>query len=79
VIPVNLSGEIKISDNRKCDWCKNYCKQAVVCKPKEMIKLDKCFWEEQTTEVVIYKNENILKYEFISLTIDPHHIIVYEF
>jgi hypothetical protein len=38
VIPSNLSGEIKVSNNGKCGWCKNYCKGAVTCKPKEIIK-----------------------------------------
>jgi hypothetical protein len=62
VIFSNLSGEIKASDNGKCGWCKNYYKQTIACKPKEIIKLNKCFWEEQTTEIVIYKNDIFLKY-----------------
>jgi hypothetical protein len=79
VILSNLSREVKINDNQKCCWCKNYCKQAVACKSKEILKLNKCFWEEQTTEIVIYKNDNILKYESISITTDFFKLAPYGF
>jgi hypothetical protein len=53
VIPFNLSRDIKASDNGKCGWCKNYCKQAVACKPKEIVKLNKCFYNYSNDYVLL--------------------------
>jgi hypothetical protein len=37
--------------------CQNYCKVTATYKTKEIIMMDRCFWEELPTETLIYKND----------------------
>jgi hypothetical protein len=55
-----MQGNLKNSDFWRCGFCKNWCRVKVSYKSKEFIILDRCFWEERTTEVTSYKNNKIL-------------------
>jgi hypothetical protein len=46
---------------------------------KEKVPMDRCFWKELTTGVTIYKNEEIIEHNSVTLTVDPHQIALYGF
>jgi hypothetical protein len=75
--PQMIQGHMTNSNFGRCDFCKNYYK--VTTKPKEIIILDRCFWEELVTEVTIHKNNEIIENMLVMLTVGPHQIAPYGF
>jgi hypothetical protein len=49
------------NDIWKCGLCQNHCITAASCKTKEIITLDRCFWEEL-----------LIEYLSITLTVGSH-------
>jgi hypothetical protein len=43
------------------------------------MSLDRCFWEELTTGVTIYKNEEVIEHTSVTITVGPHQIAPYGF
>jgi hypothetical protein len=66
----NHSKEMK--DSPRCFWCNNWCRVSVSCIPKEYVTLDRCFWEERTAVITIYKNDEPIEHYSVSLTVGPH-------
>jgi hypothetical protein len=60
--PHSLQGNIKELAILKCGFCQNWCRVVVFCPVKEIITLDRCFWEERTTGVSIFKNNELIDY-----------------
>jgi hypothetical protein len=67
-----IQGHMDNNDFNRCSFCRNYCKATATCKPKEIITMDKCFWEELSTGVLIYKNNELIENFSITLTVGPH-------
>jgi hypothetical protein len=53
----------------------NYCKVTASCKPKEIITMDRCFWEELPIRISIFKNDEIIEYLSVTLTVGPHLMV----
>jgi hypothetical protein len=49
-----------------------YCITAASCKTEETISMNRCFWEELSTGVSIYKNNELIDYLSVTLTVGPH-------
>jgi hypothetical protein len=60
------------NDFWKCGLCQNYCITAASCKTEETITMNRCFWEKLSTGVSIYKNNELIDYLSVTLTVGPH-------
>jgi predicted PP-loop superfamily ATPase len=61
-LPFNFESSICETSFLKCGLCINYYQVTVTYKPKEIITMYRCFWEELPTGVSIYKNDEIIKH-----------------
>jgi hypothetical protein len=75
--PIVIQGNLKNNDFWKCGICQNYCKVTVSCKPKEIITMNRYFWEELPTEISIYKKVEIMEYLSVTLIVGSHQIAPY--
>jgi hypothetical protein len=66
-------------DYDKCALCFNYCRVTATCKPSKIVTLDRCFWEEKITGISVFKNNEIIEFYSVTLTVGPHQIAPYGF
>jgi hypothetical protein len=72
---------ITIQSNLKIMMCRNvFCvKITASCRTKGIITMDRYFWEKLLTGISNYKNNEIIKYLSVTLTIGPHQQAPYGF
>jgi hypothetical protein len=75
--PLNSGSSIHETSISKCGLYINYCRETATCKPKEIITMDRCFWEELQTGISICKNDEIIEYLSITLTVGPYQTAFY--
>jgi ferredoxin len=69
MILYRLQGHLQEFKLTKCGLCINYCKVTASCIPSENVTLDRCFWEDLTTGVTTYKNEEVIEYTSVIITV----------
>jgi hypothetical protein len=62
-----------------CGWWKYWCRTAVACIPSDYITLQRCFWEEKTSGLVIKKNGEIIEYYLVILFVGLYLLVLYGF
>jgi hypothetical protein len=73
---IHVQGNLKKNNSWKCGLCQNHCIVAASCKPAEIVTLDR---KELTTNIIIYKNEEIIEHTSVTITVGPHQIDPYGF
>jgi hypothetical protein len=61
------------------DYWKYWCRTVVVCIPSDYITMQRCFWEEKTSGLLIKKNGEVIEHYFVTLTVGPHLVAPYGF
>jgi hypothetical protein len=62
-----------------CGWWKYWCRTVVACIPSDYITLQRCFWEEKTSGLVIKKNGVVIEHYSVTLSVPPHLVAPYGF
>jgi hypothetical protein len=76
--PIAIQGNLKNNDFWKCGLCQNYCRVTTSCKQKEIITMNnRCFWEELPMGISIYKDDKIIEYLSVTITVGPHQAAPY--